>query len=465
MTKGNNATRFSEVKNKYGGTCKVVIGGAWGDEGKGKIASKFAEKADLVIRGNGGANAGHSVKHNDISIGLHLVPGGIVYPHTTCLLGQGMVIDPKMLIDEIKTLEDAGVPNVKERIKISYNVHFVFPYHKYADKLYEEFKEHPVGTTGRGIGPAYADKAYRSGLRFLDLLLPRDEVRSLFETAVKPYNQLFEINGKNEWVVNVDDLTDEYMEYAKQLEPMIEKYPGELVYSYYKKGKNIVIEGAQADRLDHNDCEYPNNTSSGCVLSALLEGAHALPSMVTEVVVITKAHFSRVGNGPFITELPAHIENDKVIPYGNEPYYGDVLRELAFEYGVSTGRPRRVGWLDAVILRDSVKKMDANFLCINHVDTLGEIGKLFGGGKVCVKYKYQGKEIDTYPTDIRITKEMPTPIYKEIVGGWDIPSNVKSYEELPKKAKEFIELIEETVGIPVKYIGIGPKNEDLIIRE
>lgn len=462
MTEGNG--KFAEVRNKYGGTCKVVIGGAWGDEGKGKIASKFAENADLVIRGNGGANAGHSVNHDDIDIGLHLVPTGILYPQTTCLMGQGMVMDPKLLIEEIEVLQNAGVPDIRKRLKIAYNIHIVFPYHKYADKLYEEFKENPVGTTGRGIGPAYADKDYRSGLRLMDLLLPKEEVRSLLETAVKPHNQLFIANGKYDWVVDIEELLDEYIGYAKQLEPMMEKYPAKLVYSYYKAGKNLDIEAAQADRLDHNDPDYPNNTSSGCTFSALLEGAHVTPSMVTEVVIITKAHFSRVGNGPFITELPAHIENDKVVPYGDRPYYGDVMRETAHEYGVSTGRPRRVGWYDAVIESDTAEKNDADYLCINHIDTLGELGKQFGAVKVCVKYNYQGKEITTYPTDMRLTKEIPIPIYEEIVGGWEISSDIRDYDSLPQKAKEFIELIENVVGIPVKYIGVGAHNDDLIIR-
>lgn len=450
--------------NRYGGTCKVVVGGAWGDEGKGKIASRFAENADLVIRGNGGANAGHSVKHNGISVGLHLIPGGIVYPKPVCLLGQGMVVDPKLLIEELETLEKAGVSWTRSNLKISYNVHMVFPQHKFSDKLYEEFKETPVGTTGRGIGPAYSNKDDRAGLRLIDLLLPREEVRSLINTAVIPYNQLCVANNKTDWIVDVDVLTDEYMGYAKVLEPMMEKYPGEMVYSYYRNGKNIVIEGAQADRLDHNDPDYPNNTSSGCVTAALIEGAHVTHDMVTEVVIVTKAHFSRVGNGPFITELPAHVENNKVIPYGDRPYYGDVVREFANEYGVTTGRPRRVGWYDAVIIRDAVKKNGANFVCINHVDTLGKICKEFGAVKICVGYMYQGKEITTYPTDLRLTKEKPKPIYEEITGGWEISSDIRDYDSLPQKAKDFIELIESVVQVPVKYIGIGSHNDDLIVR-
>lgn len=460
-------SEFAEVKNKCGGTCKVVVGGAWGDEGKGKIASKFAENADLVIRGNGGANAGHSVKHNGISIGLHLIPGGIIYPHTTCLLGQGMVIDPECLLNEIKNLENAGVKNVRERIRISYNVSLVFPYHKDLDELYESFKKNPIGTTKRGIGPTYADKAYRSGLRLIDLLRPRNEVKDLLETSLKPTNALFSMNGQeNKMIVrDFDKLLTDYMWYAKELEPMMEKYPNEVVHAYYAEGKNIVIEGAQAYKLDHNDPDYPNNTSSGCVTSALLEGAHATHNMVTEVVVVLKAHFSRVGNGPFITELPGHIQNDQVISYpDDEAYYGDVIRELAHEYGVSTGRPRRTGWFDTVIAAGARINMDADYLCINHLDTLGLIGKKLGGIKICVGYNYQGGFVTKYPTDMVITKETPVPVYQVLEGGWEISSDLRSYDELPEKAKQFIDIVEDCTKVPVKYIGIGPHNEDLIVR-
>lgn len=446
------------------GNAVIVIGGKWGDEGKGKITSRFSKDADLVIRGTGGANAGHTIVFNGQKIALHLVPGGIVYPQTTCLIGQGVVLDLPILFKEIEELEKMGVPNVRERLKISGRAHIVLPYHKELDGLYETFKVEPVGTTKRGIGPAYMDMDARSGIRVYELLMSEEKLAQLINEAVTPHNQLFKINGMEECMVDPVVLAKKYHEYGELLKPMIERNPDGLTSSAYRGGKKVVVEGAQAYRLDKFYGDYPDVTSSNCVTTGTLTGSHLSHKMVEEVIVVLKAHDSRVGNGPFPTELKAHICQDEVIPY-KTPYEGDVIRELAHEYGATTGRPRRVGWFDAVIVRTSKDVLGADYLCINHIDTMGEIGKKLGKVKLCTSYMYQGKKIDYYPDDVRLTGEIPVPVYEEFTGGWTIPSTVRSYDEFPESARKYIERIEELTGIPVKYIGVGPDNEDLVVRD
>lgn len=445
------------------GNAIIVIGGKWGDEGKGKITSRFSKNANLVIRGTGGANAGHTIVFDGKKIALHLVPGGIVYPQTTCLIGQGVVVDIPILLKEIEDLEAMGVPNVKKRLRITGRAHVVFPYHKELDKLYEHFKKNPVGTTKRGIGPTYMDQDSRTGLRMYELLLPVDDLEQLICEAVTPHNQLFKANGMEECVVDPVALAEKYHEYGKILEPMIERNPDGLTSDAYRKGKKVVVEGAQAYRLDKFNGDYPDVTASNCVTTGTLTGSHLSYKMVKDVIVVVKAYDSRVGNGPFPTELPAHVANDKVIPY-DEPFEGDVIRERCHEYGATTGRPRRVGWFDAVITKTSKDVLGADYLCVNHIDTIGEVGLELGRIKMCVAYDYQRKKISYYPDDMRLTAELPTPIYEEFEG-WKIPKDVKRFNDLPEAAKKYIKRIEEVTDIPVKYIGIGPDNEDLIVRE
>lgn len=449
--------------NEPKGNATIVIGGKWGDEGKGKITSRLSKDADLVIRGTGGANAGHTIVYNDKKIALHLVPGGIVNPKPICLIGQGVVIDIPILLKEIEALEDMGVPDVRKRLRITGRAHVVFPYHKELDALYETFKANPVGTTKKGIGPAYMDMDARSGLRLYELLQPIDQLTQYIREAVTPHNQLFEVNGMSECIVNPEELAKEYHEYGKILEPMLEKNPDGLTSKAYKEGWKVVVEGAQAFRLDKFYGDYSDVTSSNCVTTGTLTGAHLSHKMVDKVIVVIKAHDSRVGNGPFPTELPAHIANDRVLPY-ESPYVGDVIREKAHEYGATTGRPRRVGYLDAVVTATSRDILGADYLCVNHMDTIGEIANELGMVKICYAYMYQGKQINYYPDDIRLTHEVPTPVYKTFNEGWTIDRKTRNYEELPSAAKKYIEFIEEVTGIPVKYIGVGPDNEDLIER-
>lgn len=439
-----------------------IAGAMWGDEGKGKIASGEAENARLVIRGTGGANAGHSVVYKGNKIGLHLVPGGITNPNAICLIGQGVAFDPILFLKELEELEKYEIPNLGERIKISGRAPVVFPYHKDMDELYERAKDKPVGTTRRGIGPTYSDYDNRFALRVYDLLLPPYELAGKIGVAAKILNILFAAFDMDECIINPESLAEEFHKYGEVLRPMIVN--GDRITRWARQnGYKVIIEGAQAYRLDKNYGDYPNVTSSNCVTAGALIGSHLNHKDLDKVILISKAYASRVGNGPFPTELMAHIENDKVIPY-EKPFAGDVIREEGHEYGVSTGRPRRCGWADAVILKSAGEAEGADFQCINHLDTIGKIGQILGEIKVCVAYVYQGEQIDFYPDDIELTKETPTPIYETLKGGWEISSDLRDYDKLPDLAKKFVSIIEDVSGIPVKYLGVGPKNQDMIVR-
>ncbi len=439
----------------------VIIGTKWGDEGKGKIASREAKNAKLVIRATGGNNAGHTVVYNNNKLALHLIPGGIVYSQTTCMIGPGVVIDPEVLLSEIKLLKKNGIPNIFNRLKISGRAHVILPYHKDLDELHENLKEHPVGTTKRGIGPCYSDKDNRVGIRMYDLLLPEKELKKKIYEAVKLHNLAFKQNGMEYCVVNPNELAKTCCDYGNNLRHYITDIDP-IIAEAIDNNDKIVVEGAQAFRLDLDHGDYPMVTSSNPVASGTLCGAGLPPQAVKTVIGIDKAYNSRVGNGPFPTELPASIDENGNVIKNTTPLEGDVIRDLGHEYGTTTGRPRRCGWMDAIILRSARYTCGIDYLCINHLDTLGEIGLKLGHVKVCTGYLYQGKEINYYPDDIGLTGEVPEPIYETLEGGWSIDSSIETFEDLPGKAKEFIRIVEAISGIPVKYVGTGPANDDLI---
>lgn len=439
----------------------VIIGTKWGDEGKGKIAAKESKDAKLVIRATGGNNAGHTVIYKGKSIALHLIPGGIVYPQTTCIIGPGVVIDPDVLISEINLLKKHGVPSIEKRLKISGRAHVIMPYHKDLDVLYEKLKENPVGTTKRGIGPCYSDKDNRIGIRMYDLLLPKDAIKKKIKEATKLHNQNFLTNGMQNCIVNSDELAlicnnwkSILKDYITDITPLISKS--------LEDNDKIVVEGAQAFRLDIDHGDYPMVTSSNPVTAGTLCGAALPPQSLNKVIGIDKAYNSRVGNGPFPTELEASIDENGNVFKNDKQLEGDIIRELGHEYGTTTQRPRRCGWMDAVILRTAKYTCGIDYLCINHLDTLGKIGLKLGYIKICTAYNYQGKVIDYYPDDIGVTGKMPIPIYETLNGGFEISSDCKSYDDLPELAKRFISIIEKTSNIKVRYVGIGPANDDLI---
>ena len=421
-------------------TTTAIVGVFWGDEGKGKIASRESKDADLVVCGTGGANADHTVVFNGKKIALHLIPGGIVYPQTTCLIGQGLVVDIGVLIDEIEKLEKAGIPNVRKRLKISGRAHVVMPYHKDYDVVQEAVKDNPVGTTKRGIGPAYADKDNRIGIQ-VNYLLNYDLLLSKVKEAAKFYNVKFRGLGFSEYVVKEKRVVDEAYAYGKVIRSMIVN-GDRLVESFVNEGAKIVLEGA-------------------------LVGSHLNQNDVAMTIGIGKAYCSRVGNGFFPTELKkTDFYEGKMSAYqGEDAFAGETIREYGHEYGTTTGRPRRTGWLDLNIMRSAIRPLGVTYWCLNHLDTLGRVGETLGYVKMCIMYNYQGKIIKYFPDDMEATQEVPKPIYWTLKGGWNINSSLREYDQLPERAKTFIKKIEDETGIPVKFIGVGPDNEDLIVRE
>lgn len=420
-----------------------VVGGFWGDEGKGRVASFEAKDASLVLRTTGGNNAGHTVYYEGHKLPLHLVPGGIVYPQVTAIICSGVVVDLKVLKEEIEMLSQY-VPVTPENLILSDRAHIIMPYHIALDSFQETQRGSKIiGTTKRGIGPTYEDQRKRIGLRAQDLFMEESDLKEKLKIIRAFYIKNFDSDD-----VFFD--VDSYYNYLMQMKEAIGIYiknPDKLIYDNLLKGNKIVIEGAQADHLDILNGDYPDVTSSECNPSGTLSGAGIGPTYVEKVIVTSKAYCSRVGNGPFPTELTDEV--------------GDLIREMGHEYGTTTGRPKRCGWLDLAAINPLRGYTD---MCLNHVDTIGLIGQKLGYIKVCVGYNYQGNSIMLFPSDTEVTKEIPEPIYKNFEGGWTIPEGCDSFDKLPKNAQEFINFIETYTKIPVTYIGIGPKNEDTIIR-
>lgn len=420
-----------------------IVGSYWGDEGKGRVASYEAGDARLVLRTTGGNNAGHTVYYNGNKIPLHLVPGGIIYDKATAIICNGVVVDPKVLYDEINLLSNY-VKVTPEKLIVSDCAHIIMPYHIDLDCIQEKMRgNNKIGTTNRGIGPCYEDQAKRIGIRMQELFLEENKLRKKLEFVLSFHKAELELNNIK---YTVDELYDFCMTAKKNIGPFI-KNPNVIINDSLRSGDKIVIEGAQADHLDILFGDYANCTSSQCNPSGTLSGSGIGPLYVKKVIATIKAYCSRVGCGPFPTELTN--------------FEGDTIREYGHEYGTTTGRPRRCGWLDLVAFPKNRGYTD---ICLNHLDTIGLIGEELGYIKVCTKYEYNGKVTNMFPTDIEITGEIPKTQYKVFEGGWTIPRNCNCFDDLPKKAKEFIEFIEEVIEVPVSYIGIGPNNEDTIIR-
>ena len=422
---------------------RIIIGSNWGDEGKGRVASYEAKDASVVLRTTGGNNAGHTVFYEGNKLPLHLVPGGIIYPQVTAVICNGVVVDPSVLYDEIKMLQKY-IDVTPDNLILSDCAHIIMPYHLNRDKMEETIRGNmSIGTTKRGIGPTYEDQRKRIGLRFQDLFMSKKDLQNKLDMIVRFLKYTPDLSAEN---YSVEELYDYCMEVKGNIGEYI-RNPDSVIYDALNLGKKVVIEGAQADHLDILNGDYPNCTSSECNPSGTLSGAGIGPTYVDKIIVTSKTYCSRVGNGPFPTELTDEA--------------GDLIREMGHEYGTTTGRPRRCGWLDLVALSPLRGYTD---ICLNHVDTIGLVGKKLGYIKVCNGYTYQGKNTWYFPSDIEVTKESPIPHYKIFDGGWEIPEGCKTFEELPIKAQEFIKYIEEFTGIPVTYVGIGPNNDDTIIR-
>lgn len=417
----------------------MLVGAQWGDEGKGKITDFLAAKADMIVRYQGGNNAGHTVVANGRELKLHLIPSGILYPGKPCLIGNGVVIDPAVLIDELENL--AGQNISAEHLRISPRAHIILPYHQRQDYCEEQLKgANKIGTTCRGIGPAYMDKAARTGIRIADLIDP-GELNSHLEYTLRDKNRLLR------QVYSADDFTyqeilDTCNKYASFLNPYVADV-SILVNDAINNGKNILFEGAQGTLLDIDHGTYPYVTSSNPIAGAACIGAGVGPTKINYVLGIAKAYITRVGEGPFPTEL-----NDST---------GEYIRKRGNEFGTTTGRPRRCGWFDGVVARYSVRINGLSYIAITKLDVLTGLNKI----KVCTAYHYREKLITEFPSSLRVLSEC-IPVYEEFPGWQEDISNVKRYEELPVNARRYLERLAELTGAPLAIIGVGQSREQVI---
>ena len=417
----------------------VVLGTFYGDEGKGKIIDYLSTKADYTVRCTGGNNAGHTINVNGKKYAFHLIPSGILNKNTKAIIGNGVVIDPKVLIEEINNLEDEGIST--SNLYISDKAHIIMPYHIKMDELQEELRNNKIGTTKRGIGPAYCDKFERCGIRVMDFI--SDRFATIARENIERKNEIFKLYGKE--TLNADKIIAEYIELSKKLKP----YVTDTVYMIHKaieQDKKIVCEGAQATLLDIDFGSYPFVTSSNPSIGGICTGSGIGAKYIGNVYGVLKGYSSRVGEGPYITEQANEI--------------GDLIRELGHEYGTTTKRPRRCGWLDAVALKYAVILNGITALAINHVDTIGKMDKI----KLCVAYK-KGNNIDMkFSCDEEYLQDIE-PVYEEFEGNFGDISNIKRREDLPENAKKYLNRIEELVGEPNKFIGTGAGRDIMIIGE
>lgn len=418
----------------------IVVGLQWGDEGKGKIVDYLSEKADIVARYQGGHNAGHTVVINNEKFILHLIPSGILYKDKMCLIGNGVVVDPAALIEEINGLKQRGV-KVGKNLFLSRNAHLIMPYHIILDRENERLRgARSIGTTGRGIGPAYCDKIGRSGIRVADLLQP-ETFREKLKANLVHINFLLE-NLYKVSPVDAEAVFTEYMGYAKELSEYIADT--DIVVNRIISGKkNVLFEGAQGTLLDVDHGTYPYVTSSNAIAGGACTGLGVGPTKISKVLGIVKAYTTRVGGGPFPTELKDSL--------------GERLREKGGEYGATTGRPRRCGWLDLVILRHSARINGVTGIAITKLDILDGMETI----KICTSYKYKGNTLTEFPKEINIF-DACEPVYEE-VEGWDTSTlGIRDFKKLPKAAKAYIKKIEGMLSVKVQIISTGQRRDELI---
>ena len=422
----------------------VVIGCFYGDEGKGKVIDYLAGNADVAVRATGGDNAGHTIKVDGVKYAMHLIPSGILSGHTVGVIGNGVVLNPEVLLTEINNLKEHGY-DVDNNLKISDKAHVIFPYHRMLDLALEKVRKAKIGTTGKGIGPSYCDKFERSGIRMEDLYAPNFKEKLIEMTESRlALLKFYDPETDYESKMNFDDLFATYTDYANQLKPFV---CDTITYLHkaLEDDKNVVVEGAQATLLDIDFGSYPFVTSSNPTIGGILTGTGLSASDIGNVYGVIKAYSSRVGEGPYVTELLDAT--------------GDRIRELGHEYGTTTGRPRRCGWLDLVTLKYAKRVNGLTGLSVNHLDTIGKFDTI----KVCVAYDVEGVETEDFTTNLDVLNKAK-PVYKEFAGGWGDISGCKTFEELPENAQKYISFIEEYIGTPAKFIGTGAEREAMIVR-
>ncbi len=421
----------------------VVIGTQWGDEGKGKIVDLLTEYADLIVRFQGGNNAGHTLVVDGEKFIFHLIPSGILYEDKRCAIGNGVVLDPAVLMEELKELEDKGRKITPERLMISENTHLIMPYHKALDHAREAAKSEgkKIGTTGRGIGPCYEDKIVRNGIKVTDLL-DSALFREKLENNVAEKNFLL-TKMLNAEPVDAGRIYDEYMGYAEVLAPFAGNV-SVLIDETRQKGGDVLFEGAQGTQLDIDHGTYPFVTSSNTVAGGACCGAGIGPSQIDCVIGICKAYTTRVGSGPFPTELFDDT--------------GDLIQRKGAEFGATTGRRRRCGWLDGVVLKDAVRLNGLNGLAITKLDVMSDIDPL----GICESYQVEGENFTSMPTNIRKV-EKAKPVYRQVKGWAGDITGARSMDDLPREARDYVHSIEAQAGTPAYVVSVGPDREQTIL--
>lgn len=420
----------------------VVVGTQWGDEGKGKVVDLLTAKLDLVVRFQGGNNAGHTLVVDGKQFIFHIIPSGILYEDKKCLIGNGLVVDPEVLLEEIEGLKKTGILIGPERLSLSEKAHIIMPYHKAIDLAKEAAKgKAKLGTTGRGIGPCYEDKISRTGVRAVDLTEPEVLEEKVRENLKEKNFLLEKFLGAEP--LEPQPILDSYLTMGEKLAPFITDVSVELEQAL-KSQKSILFEGAQGTHLDIDHGTYPYVTSSNPVAGTACSGAGIGPNQLHHVVGIVKAYTTRVGAGPFVTEL--------------EDETGDYIQEKGAEFGATTGRRRRCGWLDLVVVRDSARLNGLNSLAITKLDVLTGLESL----KVCVGYEIDGERVDQRPASLKRMAAC-TPLYEEFPGWQDNISGAREVDQLPEEARAYIKAIEDISGVPASIISVGPGRDETII--
>jgi adenylosuccinate synthase len=422
--------------------CVVVVGTQWGDEGKGKIIDLLAEFADVIVRFQGGNNAGHTLVVKGEKFVFHLIPSGILHKGKRCIIGNGVVVDPQVLIEEIDSLKEKGYLQDDSQFLISEEAHIIFPYHKMIDKGRERIKSGKIGTTGRGIGPAYEDKAARDGIRIIDFSEEEVFRRKLEETLAQKNYYLTHVLGEKG--LELEPLYQEYMKYGVRLRKYVAN-SSLFLSQAIKEGKNILFEGAQGSLLDVDHGTYPYVTSSSTVAGNACAGAGIGPTQIDLVMGVSKAYTTRVGGGPFPTELSDNI--------------GEMLREKGGEYGATTGRPRRCGWFDAVVVNHAVRVNGLGGLVITKLDTLTGLKTI----KVCTAYRVRNEVITEFPASSEMAARCQ-PVYEELEGWEEEISGATEIDQLPPPAQRYLKRIEELTQTPIHIVSVGAQRDETIIR-
>jgi len=420
---------------------RVVVGAQWGDEGKGKIVDLLSSKSRYVVRYQGGANAGHTLEFDDKKIVLHLIPSGIFNGDAICVIGNGVVIDPHALLDEIQEVEALGA-DLKDRLRISKAAHVILPYHQLLDQVKEEHRgDDAIGTTGRGIGPAYVSKVSRVGIRMSDLFHP-EELRAKVQANIRDINDALQHIYKRD-PIEAEPIIRDLLDSAEKLCPYITNTSA-LLHEAIEKGEEILLEGAQGSLLDVDHGTYPFVTSSCPTSGGACTGSGIPPTAIDKVMGITKAYCTRVGNGPFPTELDGEA--------------GEKLRAKGHEFGATTGRPRRCGWIDLVALKYAVRVNGMNELALTKLDILNDFEEI----KLCTKYEIDGEATDVFPLDLPDLDEIK-PRFISMPGWQQSLDGCTSYDELPDNAREYLKFIQDYLGVDLTILSKGPKRTETII--